>query len=103
MFFQCMVLTRSGEFTLLTRSADLRQARHTSLVKNILVWTDRLNAGPGSQLRDLLDDIGLLGARLGVEYDTHGLTAANGRAVDEALRNFATWRTRPTSCRRYVR
>ena len=89
-FFQCLVLTRSGEFTLLTRSADLRQARHTSLIPNVVVWTDRLNAGPGGQLRDLLDDLGLLGARLGIEYDTHGLTAANGRAVDEALRNFGT-------------
>ncbi|MBA3518353.1 MAG: aminopeptidase P family protein [Rhizobiales bacterium] len=88
-FFQCLVLTRSGEFTLLTRSADLRQARHTSLIETIVVWTDGLNAGPGVQLRNLLDDLGLLGTRIGVEYDTHGLTAANGRALDEALRNFA--------------
>lgn len=89
-FFQCLVLTRSGELTLLTRSADLRQARHTSLVETIVVWADGLNAGPGIQLRNLLDDLGLLGTRIGVEYDTHGLTAANGRAVDEAMRSFAT-------------
>ena len=88
-FFQCLVLTRSGEFTLLTRSADLRQARHTSLIKTIAIWTDQLNAGPGTQLRDLLNDLGLLGMRVGVEYDTHGLTAANGRAVESSLRNFA--------------
>jgi Xaa-Pro dipeptidase len=90
MFFQCLVLTRDGNFTLLTRSADLRQARHTSLIENIVVWTDQANAGPGTQLRDLLDDLGLLGTRIGVEYDTHGLTAANGRAIDHALRTFAT-------------
>ena len=89
-FFQCLVLTRSGALTLLTRSADLRQARHTSLIETIVVWTDQLNAGPGTQLRDLLNDLGLLGMRIGVEYDTHGLTAANGRAVDGALRSFAT-------------
>ncbi len=89
-FFQCLVLTRAGEFTLLTRSADLRQARHTSLIPTIVVWTDQAGAGPGLQLRDLLSDIGLLGTRIGVEYDTHGLTAASGRAVDDALRSFAT-------------
>src|SRR5688572_24828203 len=88
-FFQCLVLTRSGDFTLLTRSADLRQARHTSLIETIVVWADQANAGPGIQLRELLNDLGLLGARIGIEYDTHGLTAANGRALDAALRSFA--------------
>ena len=87
-FFQCLVLTRDGAFTLLTRSPDLRQARHTSLIENIVVWTDEANATPAAQLRDMLNDLGLLGTRLGVEYDTHGLTAANGRALDEALKTF---------------
>ncbi len=89
-FFQCLVFTRDGAFTLLTRSADLRQARHTSLIENVVVWADEVGAGPAIQLRDLLNDLGLLGKRIGVEYDTHGLTAANGRAVDEALRSFGT-------------
>jgi Xaa-Pro dipeptidase len=87
-FFQCLVLTRAGDFTLLSRSADLRQARHTSLIETIVVWTDQANAGPALQLRELLNDLGLLGVRIGVEYDTHGLTAANGRALDEALKTF---------------
>ncbi|TIU38921.1 MAG: aminopeptidase P family protein, partial [Mesorhizobium sp.] len=30
----------------------------------------------------------LLGARIGVEYDTHGLTAYNGRRLDEQLQTF---------------
>jgi Xaa-Pro aminopeptidase len=89
-FFQCLVFTREGEFTLLTRSADLRQAQHTSIVENITVWTDQAGAGPAVQLRDLLDTLSLLGARIGIEYDTHGLTAASGRALDEALKTFAT-------------
>ena len=62
-FFQCLVLHARGRFTLLTRSADLRQARHTSLIENIVVWTDAAGAGPAVQLRDLLNDLGLLGAR----------------------------------------
>ncbi len=87
-FFQCVVMTGDGEFTLLTRSADLRQARRTSLIENIVVWNDEAGAGPATQLRDMLNDLGLLGARIGVEYDTHGLTGANGRALDEALKTF---------------
>ena len=89
-FFQCLVLTREGAFTLLTRSADLRQARHTSLLENIVVWPDEAGASPAVQLRELLNDLGLLGSRIGVEYDTHGLTAASGRALDEALKTFGT-------------
>jgi Xaa-Pro aminopeptidase len=89
-FFQCMVVERSGEIALLTRSADLRQARHTSNVETILIWEDRANANPARDLKDLLSDRELLGKRIGVEYDTQGLTAFNGRRVDEALTTFAT-------------
>lgn len=87
-FFQCLVVKLDGSMTLLTRSADLRQARHTSILDNIVVWTDRDNANPAVDLRNLLNDLGLLGARIGVEYDTHGLTAFNGRRVDEQLQTF---------------
>ena len=89
-FFQCLVFTREGEFTLITRSADLRQAHHTSLIEDIVVWADRADAAPSVELREHLDRLGLLGAKIGVEYDTHGLTAASGRALDEALKAFAT-------------
>ncbi|HAT85066.1 M24 family metallopeptidase [Cohaesibacter gelatinilyticus] len=88
-FFQCLVLQKNGEMTLLTRSADLRQAQLTSNIEDIRTWVDRGNASPAIQLREMLDDLGLLGATFGIEYDTHGLTAANGRALDEALRTFA--------------
>lgn len=87
-YFQCLVVKLDGSMTLLTRSADLRQARHTSILENIVVWTDRDNANPAIDLRNLLNDLGLLGARIGVEYDTHGLTAFNGRRVDEQLQTF---------------
>ncbi|MCT4656157.1 MAG: Xaa-Pro peptidase family protein [Cohaesibacter sp.] len=88
-FFQCLVLQKTGELTLLTRSADLRQAQLTSNIEDIRTWVDRGNASPAIQLREMLDDLNLLGCNFGVEYDTHGLTAANGRALDEALRTFA--------------
>ena len=34
-FFQCLYLGADGTLALLTRSADLRQARHTSLIEDI--------------------------------------------------------------------
>lgn len=88
-FFQCLVVKADGEMRLLTRSADLRQARHTSILETILIWPDRAAADPTIDLRDLLDEMGLLGARIGVEWATHGLTAANGRLVEAKLGSFA--------------
>ncbi|MDR7034812.1 Xaa-Pro peptidase family protein [Mesorhizobium sp. BE184] len=87
-FFQCLVMKADGSMVLLTRSADLRQARHTSTIENIVVWTDRADANPAIDLRNLLNELDLLGARIGVEYDTHGLTALNGRRLDEQLQTF---------------
>lgn len=88
-FFQCMIVEKSGETTLLTRSADLRQARHTSNLENIVVWEDRANANPTKDLKDLLSDRDLLGARIGIEYDTAGLNARYGRLLDDQLSSFA--------------
>ncbi|WP_439272016.1 M24 family metallopeptidase [Pseudochrobactrum sp. HB0163] len=88
-FFQCLVVKQDGSMVLMTRSADLRQARHTSTIEDIVQWTDRENANPAIDLRNLLNDMDLLGSRIGVEYQTHGLTAANGRKLDEQLNSFA--------------
>ncbi|MGB3537720.1 MAG: Xaa-Pro peptidase family protein [Mesorhizobium sp.] len=87
-FFQSLVVKADGSMVLLTRSADLRQARHTSIIENIVLWTDRDGANPAIDLRNLLNDLDLLGKRIGVEYDTHGLTAFNGRRLDEQLQTF---------------
>ncbi|WP_061931642.1 Xaa-Pro peptidase family protein [Aureimonas sp. AU22] len=88
-FFQCLVVKADGEMRLLTRSADLRQARATSNIETVVVWRDRGGANPAIELRDIMDDMGLLGARVGVEWSTHGLTAANGKLVEEKLGSFA--------------
>ena len=87
-FFQCLVVKADGSNVLMTRSADLRQARQTSNIENIIVWADRDNANPAADLRELLNDLDLLGRRIGIEYQTHGLTAANGRKLDEQLTAF---------------
>ena len=87
-FFQTLIVKADGAMTLLTRSADLRQARHTSTVENIVVWVDRVNADPTLDLKNLLSDMDLLGARIGVEYDTHGMTGRVARLLDNQLATF---------------
>ena len=87
-FFQTLVVKASGDMVLLTRSADLRQARHTSNIGKIEVWVDRVNADPTMDLKNLLSDLDLLGCRIGVEYDTHGLTGRNARLLDNQLQSF---------------
>jgi Xaa-Pro dipeptidase len=89
-FFQCLVLRADGDMALLTRSADLRQAQLTSTLEYIRIWVDGDGANPALQLRDLLEAKGLRGKRLGVETETHGLTAANGKRLESALDGFAT-------------
>jgi Xaa-Pro dipeptidase len=88
-FFQCLVLRADGDLVLLTRAPDLRQARHTSIIEDIRIWVDRADSDPAMELRALLTEKGLAGKRLGIEYETHGLTAANGRRLDAALEGFA--------------
>jgi Xaa-Pro dipeptidase len=89
-YFQCLVLTADGRTAILTRAPDLRQARFTSDVADVRVWVDRECATPVDDLKSLLDELGLSGKRLGVEYDAYGLTAANGRLLDAGLSGFAT-------------
>lgn len=89
-FFQCLYLGADGRTALLTRSADLRQARHTSTIADVRVWVDAADADPARDLRAMLDDLGVAGARLGMEADCHGLTHANGLRLAAALEGFAT-------------
>ena len=88
-FFQCLVVTGDGRMALLTRSADLRQAQHTSTIAEIRIWKDSAEADPSRDLRALAADLGLAGKRLGVEYESYGLVAANGRRLDAAFAGFA--------------
>src|SRR3546814_4607238 len=82
-FFQCLYLGADGGLVLLTRAPDLRQARNTSLIEDIRIWVDRDGASPAEDLRDLLAGKGARGRRLGVEYDSYGLHARNGRRLED--------------------
>jgi Xaa-Pro dipeptidase len=89
-YFQCLVLGADGTTTLLTRAPDLRQAQQTSDISDIRIWVDLPDANPAVDLRGILQERGLKGARLGVEYEAYGLTAANGKRLEAALEGFAT-------------
>jgi Xaa-Pro dipeptidase len=87
-FFQCLYVGIDGKTALLTRSADLRQAQHTSNITDIRIWKDAANADPAGDLRPMLESLGISGKRLGIENDSYGLTHANGRRVEAALDGF---------------
>jgi Xaa-Pro dipeptidase len=87
-FFQCLYLDREGRLALLTRSPDLRQAQHTSIIEDIRIWTDEAGAQPADQLKDMLESLGGRGKRLGIETNAYGLTHYNGKAVEAALDGF---------------
>ena len=87
-FFQCLYLGADGKLALLTRSADLRQAQHTSIIEDIRIWTDAAGAKPATQLRDMLESLKCKGKKLGIENQSYGLTHANGKQVDAALDGF---------------
>lgn len=87
-FFQTLVVKADGTMALITRSADLRQAKHTSILEDVHVWVDRVNADPTVDLKNLLVEMDLLGARIGVEYDTHGMTGRVARLLDAQLSSF---------------
>lgn len=87
-FFQCLYLGADGDLTLLTRSADLRQAQHTSMIEDIRIWVDGPDAEPALDLREMLDGHGCRGKRLGVEWESYGLTARGGQRLAAAFEGF---------------
>jgi Xaa-Pro dipeptidase len=88
-YFQCLYLGADGRLMLLTRAPDLRQAQHTSDIKDIRIWVDAPHADPASELRAYLSGFGLAGKTLGVEWESYGLTARNGMRLQAAFDGFA--------------
>ena len=88
-FFQSVVLPAGdGEPVLLCRRPDVAQARDTSTITDIRVWLNAEDACPARDLKAILSEMGLAGARVGIELDTYGLTAANYRMVTRELEGF---------------
>ena len=88
-FFQCAVLTADDTpITLLTRLPDREQARRTSVIEDIRIWYDVEGADPTAELRAILAEKGLAGARIGVELNTFGLTGLNHERVRRRLEGW---------------
>ena len=88
--FQAMYLGVDGRMALLTRSADRIQSRVTSIIPDIRIWTDREEASPAEELRELLRDYGCENQTIGIEYHAYGLTGQRALAVNSALQDFCT-------------
>jgi len=85
-FFQCAVLTADDSpITLLTRRPDLEQARRTSTIEDIRLWYDSEGADPSRELKAILEEKKLKGARVGIELRTFGLTADKYELVRRQL------------------
>lgn len=90
-FFQAGLVTANDESTVvLTRTPDKRQAEVASLYDEVRIWLNAEGANPAVDLRGIVEERGLRGARVGVEFATYGLTAAHGRMVEAALDGFCT-------------
>ena len=83
--FQCLYLGADGNLVLLTRSADLRQARLTSVIEDIRIWVDSADSNPGRDLWQILEEQGCKGQQVGVEMEAWCLTAARWEQVKAAI------------------
>jgi Xaa-Pro dipeptidase len=88
-FFQCLILTVKGDLVLLTRAPDLRQAQNTSIINDIRIWVDKDGSNPSDELKNILAELGLEKLKLGIEYDSYGLTGRNAIKLNSSLKNFA--------------
>lgn len=88
-FFQCAVLPADdAPVTLLCRRPDVAQARDTSCIEDIRVWLNAEDANPARDLKAILEEKGLAGARIGMELDNYGLTGASYALVHDALEGW---------------
>ena len=89
--FQCLYLGADGRLVLLTRSADLRQARLTSVVEDIRIWVDRAGVDPGQDLWAIMEEQGCRGQRVGVELEAWCLTGKRWEYVRAAMEGKCEW------------
>lgn len=89
-YFQALLLRADGRMALLTRAPDRLQARHTSVIEDIRIWVDGPSASPAGELAAMAREFGLSSKRIGVEWESYGLTARNGQRLAAAFDGLAT-------------
>ena len=87
-FFQTLVLDKSGNVILLTRAPDLRQAQNTSNIEDIRIWIDKDGSNPTDDLKVILDGLSLKGKNIGIEYEAYGMTGRNALRLNKSLENY---------------
>tara|TARA_Y100000590_G_scaffold82730_1_gene92202 strand:+ start:1574 stop:2725 length:1152 start_codon:yes stop_codon:yes gene_type:complete len=90
-FFQTLVLDQKGNLILLTRVPDLRQAQNTSIIEDIRIWIDKDGSNPTKDLKIILNELGLKGKKVGIEYDAYGLTGRNALKLNKSIENFCSY------------
>ena len=86
--FHNMFIGVDGELTHVSRSADLASIKHSSICEDIRLWVDSHDNPPVNAIRDMLESHGMRGKRIGVQYDTYGLTARLSKQLEAALDGF---------------
>ena len=87
-FFQTLILDKSGNVILLTRATDLRQAQNTSNIKDIRIWVDKDSSNPTEDLKIILNELNLNGKTMGIEYEAYGLTGRNTIKLNKSLEGY---------------
>ena len=87
-FFQTLILDKSGNVILLTRAPDLRQAQNTSNIKDIRIWVDKDGSNPTEDLKIILNELSLNGKTMGIEYEAYGLTGRNTIKLNKSLEGY---------------
>ena len=87
-FFQTLILDKSGSVILLTRAPDLRQAQNTSNIKDIRIWVDKDDSNPTEDLKIILNELNLKGKKVGIEYEAYGLTGRNAIKLNKSLQSY---------------
>ena len=87
-FFQTLILDKKGNIILLTRAPDLRQAQNTSNIKNIKIWIDEDGSNPTNDLKLILEELGLKGKKIGIEYEAYGMTGRNALRLNKSLDEY---------------
>ena len=87
-FFQTLVLNKSGNVILLTRAPDLRQAQNTSNIQDIRIWIDKDGSNPTDDLKIIFKKFSLKGKKVGIEYEAYGMTGRSALRLNKSLENY---------------
>ena len=86
--FHSMFIGVNGELTHVSRKADLANVKYSSVCEDIRIWVDSPDIPPANAIRDMLESHGMQGKRIGVQYDSYGLTANAYKQLVTALNDF---------------